>query len=116
MKKIIIHTVPVVISFIWLFTVNHTFDPISLKGPHFLKFYLILVFGLYASVFALKVFGESISKATFYFMISIFLVGVIKLIKGILLAKPVGFLIMILILEFIVILFVNSNKLNYKMK
>ncbi|WP_426275049.1 hypothetical protein ACN9MN_11700 [Chryseobacterium sp. S-02] len=116
MKKIIIHTVPVAVSFIWLAIFNHTFDPISLNGSQFLKFYLIFVFGFYASVFALKVCGESISKITFYFMISIFLLGVLKLIKGILLGKPVGFLIMILILEIIVILFVNLTHINHRIK
>lgn len=116
MKKIIIHTVAVLISFIWLILNNQTFNPISLKGPDFLKFYLVLVFGFYTSVFALKIFRESISKTTFYFMISIFLLGIVKLIKGIFLGKPVGFLIMILIMELAVILFINLNNLNYKMK
>ncbi len=114
MKKILIHTIPVIISLIWLIEINHTLDPISLKGPHFLKFYLILVFGFYASIFALKIFRESISKTTFYFIISIFLLGIVKLIKGISLEKPVGFLIMILISELIVILFISSSKLNLK--
>jgi hypothetical protein len=116
MKKIIIHTVPAVISFIWVIVICNTLDPISLKGPYFIKFYLILVFGFYASIFALKLLKESISKTTFYFMISIFLLGIVKLIKGIFLGKPVGFLIMTLILELTVILFINLNKLNYKMK
>jgi hypothetical protein len=116
MKKMIIHTVPVLISFLWLVLINHTFNPISLKGPTFLKFYLILLLGFYSSVFILKLFKEEVSKTTFYFMISIFILGIIKLIRGIFLGKPVGFLIMILFLEFIVILFVNSTKLKFKMK
>lgn len=116
MRKIIIHTVPVVISFIWLIAINQTFNPISLKGPDFLKFYLLLIFGFYASIFALKLFNEAISKTTFYFVISIFLLGIIKLIKGIFLGKPVGFLIMILLLELIVILFINLSQLNNKIK
>jgi hypothetical protein len=116
MKKILIHSIPVLISCIQLIVINQTFNPISLKGPHFLKFYLILVFGFYASVFALELFKESISKTTFYFMISIFLLGIIKLIKGVFIGKPVGFLIMILILECIVMLFISLSKLKYKMK
>lgn len=116
MKKILIHTTAVLLSFIWLFIVHHTLNPISLKGPYFLKFYLILIFGFYASVFMLKLFGEAISKTTFYFMISIFLFGIVKLFRGIFLGKPVGFLMMILILELIVILFINLSKVNHKMK
>ncbi|KIC61784.1 hypothetical protein [Chryseobacterium taiwanense] len=115
MKKILIHTVPMAISFLWLLIVNHTFNPISLRGPDFLKFYLMLVFGFYLSVVALQVFKENFSKTTVYFMISIFLLGVIKLIKGILLGKPVGFLIMILVMEIIVILFIKLSHINQKM-
>lgn len=95
---------------------NHTFNPLSLKGPDFLKFYLFLIFGCYASLFALQALKESSSKTTFYFMISIFLLGVVKLIKGILLGKPVGFLIIILVMEIIVVLFVNTDHINHKIK
>ncbi|MFY7846025.1 hypothetical protein [Chryseobacterium gambrini] len=116
MKKILNHTVPVLISLIWLIAINHTLDPISLKGSYFLKFYFILVFGFYASVFALKFFGETISKTTFYFMISIFLLGIVKLAKGIFLDKPAGYLIMILVLEIIVSVFLNLFYVNHKMK
>jgi hypothetical protein len=49
-------------------------------------------------------------------MISIFLLGIIKLIKGILLEKPIGFLIMILIAEVTVILLTNYTQLNQKVK
>ncbi|MCE3075181.1 hypothetical protein [Chryseobacterium gwangjuense] len=116
MKTNTIHTIPILISLIWLAIINHTLNPISLKGPHFLKFYLILVLGFYVSIFALKLYKEAISDATFYFMISIFFLGVVKLTKGILLGKPVGFLIMILIMECIVgIVFMNhyfKNKMN----
>lgn len=116
MKKIIIHTVPVLVSFVWLVVVNHTFDPISLRGPYFLKFYLILIFGFYASIFILKAFKEENSKTTFYFLISILILGIVKLIKGVFLGKPVGFLILILILELTVILFINLNNLKFKLK
>ncbi|GAA4164367.1 hypothetical protein GCM10022217_34880 [Chryseobacterium ginsenosidimutans] len=116
MKKIIIHTIPVIMSLVWLVINTDTFNPIFLKGPDFLKFYLILLLGFYSSVFVLKSFKESISKTTFYFMISIFILGIVKLIRGIFLGKPVRFLIMILILELIVLLFINSIKLKFKMK
>lgn len=65
------------------------------------------------SIYTLKFFKASISRITFYFMISIFLLGIVKLIRGISLGKPVGFLIMILIFEIIVFMFLN---LNHKMK
>ncbi|UKB83999.1 hypothetical protein LF887_23875 [Chryseobacterium sp. MEBOG06] len=99
MKKIIIHSVPVVISFLELAATSHTFNPVILRAPEFLKFYLLLVFGFYASVLALKSFKETVSKTTLSFMILIFLLGLIKLVRGVLLGKPVGFLIMILIAE-----------------
>ncbi|WP_244428716.1 hypothetical protein [Flavobacterium sp. B17] len=113
MKKIFIHTTPVLLSFIWLIFINHTLSPVTLKGPDFLNFYLILIVGFYMSIYTLKFFKASISKITFYFMISIFLLGIVKLIRGISLGKPVGFLIMILIFEIIVFMFLN---LNHKMK
>lgn len=49
-------------------------------------------------------------------MISIFILGIVKLIRGIFLGKPVGFLVMILILEVIVILFFNLSDLKRKIK
>jgi len=114
MKKIIIHSIPVVISLIWLVFTHHTFNPISLKGPSFLFFYLLLIIGFYASIFILKLIKQKISEVTFYFMISIFILGIIKLVKGMFLGKPVGFLIMILVVELIVILFIHLSTLSYK--
>lgn len=111
-----IHIIPVIMSLVWLVINTDTINPISLKGPDFLKFYLILLFGFYSSVFVLKLFKESISKTTFYFTISIFILGIVKLIRGLFLGKPVGFLILILILEFTVILFINLNYLKFKLK
>lgn len=103
-------------SLVWLVMNTDTINPIFLKGPDFLKFYLILLFGFYSSVFVLRLLKESISKTTFYFMISIFILGIVKLVRGLFLGKPVGFLILILILEFIVILFINLNNLKFKLK
>ncbi|WP_079243715.1 hypothetical protein [Chryseobacterium indologenes] len=116
MKKLIIHSVPVVISFIWLMAVTQTFNPIILKGPDFLRFYLILVFGFYASLFILNSLKETISGTTFYFVGLIFLLGIIKFVRGIILGKPVGFLVMILIAECIVTLIFISGHVNEKIK
>ncbi len=104
MKKIIVHTVAVLISLIWLFINHHTLNPVSVKGPVFLKFYLMLLLSYYISIFILKFFKERIGKTTWCFMVSIFFLGVIKLIRGISLGKPIGFLVMILIIEIVVTL------------
>ncbi|MDW9381226.1 hypothetical protein [Chryseobacterium sp. JV558] len=116
MKKLIIHSIPAVVSFIWLFAVCQTFNPLILKGPDFLKFYLILVLGFYASIFILNSLREPLSKTTFYFTGFIFLLGIIKLIRGIILGKPVGFLSLILILECIVAVFLIMSHVNKKTK
>lgn len=116
MKKLIIHSIPVVISFIWLFIEFHTFNPVILTGSGFLKFYLILILGFYLSGFILKSLKESISTTTFYFALFIFLLGIIKLIRGILLEKPVGFLVMILIGECIVMLMFKLSDVKDNIK
>ncbi len=96
--------------------VHQTFNPVILKGPDFLKFYLILVLGFYASLSLLNSLRETISGTTFYFAGFIFLLGIIKLIRGVILGKPVGFLVMILIAEGIVILIFISGHVNEKIK
>jgi len=117
MKKLIFHSIPFVISMIWLVAEHQTYNPISLKGPEFLKFYLILLLGFYASIFSLKFFEETVSKTTFYFMISIFILGIVKLIRGLILGKPIGFLIMILVFEMVIIvLFLSINELIFQKK
>lgn len=116
MKKFIIHSVPVVIGFIWLMAAHQTFNPVILKGPDFLKFYLILVPGFYASLFILKTLKGAISGTTHYFAGFIFLLGIIKLIRGVMLGRPVGFLLMILITECIVTLIFISSHVNEKIK
>lgn len=116
MKSILFHSVPVFLSMVWLISYNDTYNPIALKGPDFLKFYMILLTGFYLSILILKYLNKAVSKTTFYFMISIFILGIVKLVRGIFLGKPVGFLILILILEFIVILFINLNNLKFKLK
>lgn len=116
MKKILIHTIPVLLSFIWLIFIKEAFNPITLKGPDFLILYLILIAGFYTSIFVLKFFKENISNITFYFMISIFLLGIVKFVRGICLGKPVGFLMIILMLEITVFIFLSLFYLNHKMK
>lgn len=49
-------------------------------------------------------------------MLFIFVLGMIKLIRGILLGKPVGFLVMILIAECIVILLFKLFHVKNKIK
>lgn len=116
MKKFIIHSIPAAVSFIWLAICCETYNPIALKGPGFLKFYLILLIGFYASVMILKFLKESTSKITLYFMIFILIIGIVKLIKGIIIGKPVGFLVMILIVEGIVIGYQMKLKSNTRHK
>ena len=116
MKNLIIHSIPVMISLIWLYTENHTLNPVMAKGPDFLKFYLILVLGAYLITFFLKRSGETTLKTSLYFIFFILILGIIKLIRGISLGKPVGFLVMILIMEIIVIMIVMSYHVNHKTK
>lgn len=117
MKKLIIHFIPVGISFLWLAGNFGTLNPITIKGPEFLKFYIILILGFYISIFIVKSLRESISKTTCCYILFIFLLGIIKLMRGILLEKPIGFLAMILIGECIVTLvFILphfKNKIKY---
>lgn len=116
MKKLIIHSIPIVISFLWLITECKTFNPITLKGPDFLKFYLVLILGFYLSIFMLKSFGEKISNTTFYFVMLIGGLGIVKLIRGIMLGKPIGFLMMILILELIIMFLMIGSRTSNKFK
>lgn len=111
MKKVLIHTIPVIISLIWIWFFHHTCNPISLKGPDFLKFYLLLLFGFYITAFA----GQSRNvTVTFYFSIVIFLLGIGKLCRGIFLGKPVGYLLILLFVQMFVILIFKRDDLNQK--
>jgi hypothetical protein len=116
MKNLIFHSVSIGISVFWLIAEYHMCNPVLLKGPDFLKFYLILLSTFYFSVFLTGVFKESISKATIFFTALIFVLGVIKLVRGLMLGKPVGYLTMILTGEIIVILFVMSDNFKHKIK
>ncbi|SFN88098.1 hypothetical protein SAMN05421594_4538 [Chryseobacterium oleae] len=101
---------------IWLILTQETINPISIKGPAFLKFYLILVLGFYASVLILQSFKGNSSKTMFYFMILILLLGIVKLIKGLIIGKPVGYLVVILIMEGVIILCQPGVQSNPKHK
>jgi len=111
MRRIFIHTIPFAISFLWLLTHNHASNPFSLKGPDFLRFYLVLIFGFYTLTFVLN-YAHKISETTLYCLGLIFLIGTIKLFIGVILGKPVRFLIMILILELIVLMIIRRSYLN----
>ena len=115
MKTILIHLASIMISIIWLITECQTYNPIFLKGPQFLKFYLILLAAFYISVFILKFLKESVSKMTLYFAIMIFIVGIVKLIRGLMLGKPIRFLVMILIAEIAVMLIFGLFKFREKL-
>lgn len=116
MKNILIHSVSVVISFFWLVTEKETYNPISLKGPDFLKFYLILLLCFYTSVFVLNFLKERVTKVTILFIILIFLLGMMKLIKGMILDKPVGYLLLILFFEGVFYIYFMLFYFNKKLK
>jgi len=94
---------------IWLVEEHQTYNPITLKGPAFLKFYVILLLGFYLSIFILKFLKESISNSTIYFAVFIMILGIVKLMRGLMLGKPVGYLVMILFMEAIILLFIKLN-------
>ncbi|AZA52743.1 hypothetical protein [Chryseobacterium sp. G0201] len=116
MKKIIFHSVSVLISLIWLVKEHQTYNPITLKGPDFLKFYFILLLGFYVSVIILTFFKETISKITIYFMIFIMVLGIVKLIRGMILVKPFGYLLVIMFFEVAVLIYFMLFYSNKKLK
>lgn len=110
MKKIAVHLASITMSLIWLLTYQQTWNPFSLKGPQFLKFYLILLMGFYTSVLGLKLLQKSVSKTTRYFMYTILILGIIKLLRGLYLGKPIGYLTILLVIEILVISLHIDNK------
>ncbi|MDR2234803.1 MAG: hypothetical protein LBE92_01655 [Chryseobacterium sp.] len=116
MKNLILHSVPVIISMIWLNIEKQTFNPVILKGPDFLKFYMILLSGTCLVAFLLKRSTANFPKTTLYFFFFILVLGLIKLIRGINLGKPIGFLVMIMIVEVIIILIIIYHHINHKIK
>ncbi|ASE63303.1 hypothetical protein EGY07_20730 [Chryseobacterium indologenes] len=116
MKKIIIHSIPVAVSWAWLYANYATLNPIDIKGPVFLKFYIILLLTSYVSVFILKSDKETVSKISLSFLILIFALGAVKLIRGIISEKPVGFLLMILFVEAIIASVIMSHDVKDKIK
>lgn len=116
MKNLILHSVPVIISMIWLNIEKQTLNPVILKGPDFLKFYLILLSGSWLVAFLLKRFTANFSKTTLAFFYFILVLGLIKLIRGISLGRPIGILVMIMIVEVVVVLMVIYHYVNHKIK
>lgn len=116
MKKIVWYSTSVIVSMVWLVLTHHTYNPISLRGPEFIKFYLILLLGFYVSVMVLKSLKQQIPKMTFYFMIFIFLLGVVKLFRGLSLDRPVGILFSILVAEIIINMIFISTEFKHKIK
>jgi len=110
MKKVAVHLASMMISLIWLVIYQQTWNPFSLKGPQFLKFYLILLMGFYTSVLILKFLQKPISKTVRYFMLMILLLGIIKLLKGLYLGKPIGYLTILLMIEVLIISLHIDNK------
>lgn len=113
MKKLLFNSASFVAGMAWLLFEYQTFNPISLKGPEFLKFYLIVLLGFYGSIIIQKFCKETISRATFYFMVFILILGVVKLVKGLILGRPVGYLIILLAIECIIM---YGYSLNIKRK
>lgn len=116
MKKMIIHSVPIVVSFTGLEIFCHTLNPIMVRGPEFLKFYVIMLLGFYISVFCLKLFRENRSTVSLYFMLFIFILGVVKLIRGLSIDRPVGILFSILVVEIIVFMMFMLADFKHKIK
>lgn len=116
MKNSIVHSVPVMAGLIWLYTEEHTLNPVIVKGPDFLKFYLILILGTCLAAFFLKRSGETTPKTSVYVLFLILILGIVKLVRGISLGKPVGFLVMILIVECIVMAVIMSYHINHRKK
>jgi ABC-type phosphate transport system permease subunit len=63
----------------------------------------------YSLILILKYFKYKISETEVYGLVSIILVGIIKLFIGIYLGKPVGFLIAILLSELIVLVIITRS-------
>lgn len=104
MKSLIMYSVSLIVSFVWLYLSHQTFNPILLKGPDFLKFYLLLLMVFYLMIFIGKRLKINNRKILLYFMLSVLALGIIKLFRGLYLTKPIGYLLMILITEIIVMM------------
>ncbi|KQS90113.1 hypothetical protein ASG21_14205 [Chryseobacterium sp. Leaf394] len=116
MKSTALHSVSVITALFWLFISHQTLNPITLKGPAFLQFYLIILTGLCVTVILGKLLKINNLRSILYFLIIIFSLGIIKLIRGIYLGKPVVYLTVILMIEITVILFFKSTHFNKKLK
>ncbi|MDQ1098172.1 MULTISPECIES: hypothetical protein [Chryseobacterium] len=102
MKNTTIQATSLLISLLWIGLMHQTLNPFALKGPEFLSFYSILLFGWYITLLFAKFYKGSFSKTTVVFGVFIFIFGAIKFVKGVYLGKPVGLLILMLIIQVIV--------------
>ncbi|WP_262150273.1 hypothetical protein [Chryseobacterium foetidum] len=116
MKSLIMYSVSLIVSFVWLYLSHQTFNPILLKGPDFLKFYLLLLMVFYLMIFIGKRLKINNRKILLYFMLSVLALGIIKLFRGLYLNKPIGYLLMILITEIIVMMALIQIQFNHKLK
>lgn len=66
--------------------------------------------GFYISVLSLKFLQKPISKTVGYFTLMILLLGIIKLLKGLYLGKPIGYLSILLMIEVLIISLYIDNK------
>lgn len=71
----------------------HTWNPFSIKGPLFLKFYMLLMLIVYAGIILLK--GK---HAGLIIGITLML-AVARIIQGLYHAKPVGYLVLLVLLH-----------------
>lgn len=110
------YSVSLTVSFIWLYVSHQTFNPILLKGPDFLKFYLLLLMVLYLMIFIGHRLKINNRKVLLYFMLSVLALGITKLFRGLYLNKPIGYLVMILITEIIVMMALTQIQFNRKLK
>jgi len=116
MKSSLLYSVSILLGFSWIIFQNNTCNPIALQGTDFLKFYLILLTGFSLTVFLGKFLKINNRKQIVYFLTAIFVLGIIKLIRGIYLGKPVGYLTVILIIQITAILFIKSLYFTKKSK
>jgi hypothetical protein len=95
------------IPFIWLYQQQGTVNPFAIKGPEFLIFYLSLWVLSFSSIIINRPITNRSILASTYFSVqnivlaTVYLLGLIRLIRGIYLGRPVGYLVLILIAAFI---------------
>jgi len=80
----------------------HTWNPFSVKGPLFLSFYMLLMLIVYADIVLLNWYltgkGDTLRYAGLITG-AILVLGVARVIQGLYNAKPVGYLVLLLLLH-----------------